>query len=100
MHARMCSMKDLAGNYGYGQKFRRHLPTPPRTTKTTLSQLSSINCDPLDIEGYFNACAAFRLSGVAQPFWCNWPLADPHLFLTPESLHHWHCEFYDHDVKW
>ncbi|KAG1747218.1 uncharacterized protein EDB91DRAFT_1235953 [Suillus paluster] len=50
-------------------------------------QLSSINCDPLDVEGYFNACATFRLS-------------DPHLFLTPGSLHYWHHEFYDHDVKW
>ncbi|KAG2109266.1 uncharacterized protein F5147DRAFT_773077 [Suillus discolor] len=73
---------------------------PARTAKTTLSQLSSINCDPLDVEGYFNACATFRLSGVAQPFWRDWPLADPYLFLTPESLHHWHCEFHDHDVKW
>ncbi|KAG1734062.1 uncharacterized protein EDB91DRAFT_1238466 [Suillus paluster] len=71
-----------------------------RYSKTTLSQLSSINCDPLDVEGYFNACAAFRLSGVAQPFWRNRPLADPYLFLTPESLHHWHRECYDHNVKW
>ncbi|KAG1775072.1 hypothetical protein EV702DRAFT_1199669 [Suillus placidus] len=63
-------------------------------------QLSSISCDPLNVEGYFNTCAAFHLSSMAQPFWCDWPLADPHLFLTPESLHRWHHEFYDHDVKW
>ncbi|KAG2124238.1 hypothetical protein DEU56DRAFT_917110 [Suillus clintonianus] len=72
----------------------------PRTAKMTLDQLSSISCDPLDVEGYFNACAPFRLSGVAQPFWRDWSLADPHVFFTPEPLHHWHREFYDHDVKW
>ncbi|KAG2031151.1 hypothetical protein BDR03DRAFT_876669, partial [Suillus americanus] len=72
----------------------------PQTAKMTLNQLSSISCDPLDIEGYFNACAPFRLSGVAQPFWRDWSLADPHVFFTPEPLHHWHREFYDHDVKW
>ncbi|KAG2108289.1 hypothetical protein DEU56DRAFT_874535 [Suillus clintonianus] len=55
---------------------------------------------PLNVEGYFNACAPFRLSGVAQPFWRDWSLADPHVFFTPEPLHHWHREFYDHDVKW
>ncbi|KAG1794236.1 uncharacterized protein HD556DRAFT_1443180 [Suillus plorans] len=73
---------------------------PPRTAKTTLEQLSSIDCNPLDIEDYFDACAAFRLSSVAQPFWHDWSLADPYLFLTPEPLHHWHRQFYDHDVKW
>lgn len=72
----------------------------PRTAKTTLEQLLSVACDPLDVEGYFDACAPFRLSGVAQPFWRDWSLADPHVFFTPEALHHWHREFYDHDVKW
>jgi hypothetical protein len=73
---------------------------PPRTAKTTLDQLASIEWDPQDIEGYFAACAPFRLSGVAQPFWRDWPLADPPQFLTPEPLHHWHRAFYDHDVQW
>ncbi|KAG2111131.1 hypothetical protein DEU56DRAFT_874448 [Suillus clintonianus] len=73
---------------------------PDDLPKMTLDQLSSISCDPLDVEGYFNACAPFRLSGVAQPFWRDWSLADPHVFFTPEPLHHWHREFYDHDVKW
>ncbi|KAG1839245.1 hypothetical protein F4604DRAFT_1599723, partial [Suillus subluteus] len=26
--------------------------------------------------------------------------ADPSVFLTPESLHHWHKEFWDHDLYW
>ncbi|KAG1888820.1 hypothetical protein F4604DRAFT_1569616, partial [Suillus subluteus] len=50
------------------KNFRDALQHPSRTAKTTLDQLSSIDCDPLDVEGYFDACAAFRLSGVAQPF--------------------------------
>ncbi|KAG0698406.1 hypothetical protein DFH29DRAFT_983887 [Suillus ampliporus] len=59
-----------------------------------------ITCDPLDVEGYFDECSHFRLSGVFWPFWRNWPLADPSCFLTPEALHHWHRQFYDHDVQW
>ncbi|KAI6019356.1 hypothetical protein BKA83DRAFT_4057137 [Pisolithus microcarpus] len=66
----------------------------------TLCQLGSIRCDPDDVEAYFDACARFRLSGVSHPFWCNWPLSDPHRFLTPECLHHWHRMSWDHDVKW
>ncbi|KAI5989502.1 hypothetical protein EDD15DRAFT_2171313 [Pisolithus albus] len=66
----------------------------------TLRQLGSICCDPDDVEAYFDACARFRLSGVSHPFWHNWPLSDPHRFLTPECLHHWHRMSWDHDVKW
>ena len=80
----------------FGDAFRH----PPRTAKSTLDQLASITCDPLDVEGYFDACSDFRLNGVFLPFWGNWPLADPSWFLTPEALHHWHRQFYDHDVRW
>ncbi|KAG1745144.1 hypothetical protein EDD22DRAFT_786121 [Suillus occidentalis] len=73
---------------------------PPCTAKSTLDQLTSITCDPLDVEGYFDECSDFRLNGVFLPFWHNWPLADPSWFLTPEALHHWHCQFYDHNVRW
>ncbi|KAG1814027.1 uncharacterized protein BJ212DRAFT_1274688, partial [Suillus subaureus] len=72
----------------------------PQTAKMTLDQLLSISCDPLNVKGYFDACTPFHLSGVAQPFWHDWSLADLHVFFTPEPLHHWHHEFYDHDVKW
>ncbi|KIK17531.1 hypothetical protein PISMIDRAFT_111211 [Pisolithus microcarpus 441] len=70
------------------------------TPLETLRQLGSICCDPDDIEAYFDACARFRLSGISHPFWRNWPLSDPHRFLTPECLHHWHRMSWDHDVKW
>ncbi|KAI6014163.1 hypothetical protein BKA83DRAFT_4062537 [Pisolithus microcarpus] len=66
----------------------------------TLRQLESIPCDPDDVEAYFDACAQFRLSGVSRPFWRDWLLSDPHRFLTPECLHHWHRMSWDHDVKW
>ncbi|KAG1793664.1 uncharacterized protein HD556DRAFT_1237684, partial [Suillus plorans] len=42
----------------------------------------------------------YCLSGVVDPFWCNWPFTDPTWFLTPDTLHHWPHEFYDHDVQW
>ncbi|KAG2077734.1 hypothetical protein BDR04DRAFT_978624, partial [Suillus decipiens] len=80
----------------FGDAFRH----PPCTAESTLNQLASITCDPLDVEGYFNECSHFRLSGVFLPFWRNWPQADPSWFLTPEALHHWHRQFYDHDVQW
>jgi hypothetical protein len=73
---------------------------PSHTTATTLSQLSSIECDPSDIDQYFSTCEVFQLSGVSHPFWRNWPLTQPPQFLTPEGLHHWHGEFWDHDVRW
>ncbi|KAI6009068.1 hypothetical protein BKA83DRAFT_4505299 [Pisolithus microcarpus] len=52
----------------------------PCTGEETLRQLGSIRCDPDDVEAYFDA--------------------DPHRFLTPECLHHWHRMSWDHDVKW
>ncbi|KAI6018727.1 hypothetical protein BKA83DRAFT_4496207 [Pisolithus microcarpus] len=52
----------------------------PRTGEETLHQLGSIHCDPDDVEAYFDV--------------------DPHRFLTPECLHHWHRMSWDHDVKW
>ncbi|KAG2100261.1 hypothetical protein BD769DRAFT_1291473, partial [Suillus cothurnatus] len=62
--------------------------------------LAGITVNPDDLEAYFEACADSRLNGVHAPFWMDWPLADPSIFLTPESLHHWHKEFYDHNLQW
>ncbi|KAG0704061.1 hypothetical protein DFH29DRAFT_997947 [Suillus ampliporus] len=75
---------------------------PPHTANTTLTQLKSIKsmCDPRDIEAFFAACEPYRLSSVVDPFWRDWLFADPNRFLTPEALHHWHRESYDHDVQW
>ncbi|KAH7905010.1 hypothetical protein BJ138DRAFT_1233543 [Hygrophoropsis aurantiaca] len=82
------------------QNFGDPEPHPPRTAAITLAQLGSIDCDPDDVAAYFAACEPDRLSGVSHPFWRDWPLADPSSFLTPEPLHHWHREFWDHDIQW
>ena len=76
---------------------------PPRTAISTLTQLISIESSGIaatDIKAYAAEAMKFRLSGVNKPFWRNWPLAHPDVFLTPEPLHHWHKQFWDHDVKW
>ncbi|KAG2101102.1 uncharacterized protein F5147DRAFT_655431 [Suillus discolor] len=80
----------------FGDNFRH----PAHTHSITLGQLASITVNSDDLEAYFEACADSRLNGVYAPFWMDWPLADPSVFLTPESLHHWHKEFYDHNLQW
>jgi hypothetical protein len=83
----------------------------PRTASTTLTQLSALaeRHNPLDLRTYIPAAKAIRLNGVHLPFWRDWYLEsastqhllpDPSVFLTPEPLHHWHKQFWDHDVKW
>ncbi|KAG1842142.1 hypothetical protein F4604DRAFT_1939014 [Suillus subluteus] len=92
-------MSDPAGNV-------RHCFTPLAAyivntpEACMLACLDSIKVDPNDLEAYFQACEQYRLNGVHSPFWVDWPLADPSVFLTPEPLHHWHKEFYDHDLQW
>lgn len=82
----------------FGDSFRHE----PRTASTTLAQLQEIEetVDPWDLDAYFKAAAERRLNGVHRPFWADWPLSDPSVFLTPEPLHHWHKGFWDHDAKW
>jgi len=96
------------------RKFGDPARQEPRTASTTLAQLAALamNVNPLDLPTYIPAAKAFRLNGVHLPFWWDWFLqtspgvpirtlmADPCRFLTPEPLHHWHKQFWDHDVKW
>ncbi|KAF8817000.1 hypothetical protein BYT27DRAFT_7325734 [Phlegmacium glaucopus] len=74
----------------------------PRTASTTLAQLHVVEekADPWDLEAYFKAASQFHLNGIHRPFWVNWPMSDPSVFLTPEPLHHWHKAFWDHNAKW
>ena len=73
-----------------------------------LSQIDVVSqdVDPWDVWSYFKeARDRFRLNGVHLPFWRDWALpdgtvAEPSQFLTPEPLHHWHKQFWDHDAKW
>ena len=96
------------------RKFGDPVRQEPRTASTTLAQLAALatNIDPLDLPAYIPVAKAVRLNGVHLPFWRDWFLqtppgvptrmlmADPCRFLTPEPLHHWHKQFWDHDVKW
>jgi hypothetical protein len=79
----------MASHKQFGDPFQH----PPRTAAITKQQLQSIERLAALLKEYFAACEEFRLSGVLLPFWRDWLLASPHLFLTPEALHHWHCEF-------
>jgi hypothetical protein len=84
------------------KQFSNSFQHEPRTTSTTLTQLQAIEskADPWDLTAYFIKAKEHCLNGVHRPFWRDWPLAQPSLFLTPEPLHHWHKMFWDHDVKW
>ncbi|KAI6116476.1 hypothetical protein F5141DRAFT_1213066 [Pisolithus sp. B1] len=73
---------------------------PPHTAALTLTQLQSIQCNVNEVEWYFATCEDFRLSGISHPFWHDWLYADPSQFLTPEALHYWHRQFWDHDMQW
>jgi hypothetical protein len=86
----------MASYLQFGDSFRH----PPHTRSITLDQLASITVDPAHLEAYFDASAEYRLKGVCTPFWMDWPLADPSIFLMSEALHHWHKEFFDHDCQW
>jgi hypothetical protein len=88
----------MASYKQFGDPFQHE----PRTASTTIAQLQSIESKvhPWDLETYFREAQKFRLNGVHRPFWRDWPLAEPSLFLTPEPLHHWHKAFWDHDAKW
>ena len=82
----------------FGDSFQHE----PRTASTTLAQLMEIEetADPWDFASYLPKAKRFRLNGVHRPFWRDWPLVEPSLFLTPEPLHHWHKMFWDHNAKW
>jgi hypothetical protein len=84
----------------FGDEFRH----PSRTGSITLNTINKINSltDPLGcLKSYEKAAKSYRLNGVHLPFWRDWTLSsDPSTFLTSEPLHHWHKQFWDHDVKW
>ena len=89
----------MASYKQFGDDFRHE----PRTASMTLAHLHAVAVkadDPWNLEAYFKAALEYRLNGVHEPFWADWPMSDPSVFLTPEPLHHWHKAFWDHDAKW
>lgn len=94
----------LASHKRFGDNFQH----PTRLASLTLSQLETLTqeLDPWDLKSYVKECKAqYRLNGVHLPFWRDWispdgAVMEPSRFLTPEPLHHWHKQFWDHDAKW
>ncbi|KAK7042241.1 hypothetical protein R3P38DRAFT_2512149 [Favolaschia claudopus] len=89
----------MASHKTFGDSFRH----PERTGASIISQIQSVNAkaDPWDIFRYQAESKKLRLSGVHLPFWRDWSLStEPSKFLTPEPLHYWHRQFYDHDFVW
>jgi hypothetical protein len=93
------SSATLANYQQFGDDFRH----PPRTGVTTLFAINKVNRveeAAESLEKYAKIAKSYHLNGVQLPFWRDWPLSDPSIFLTSEPLHHWHRQFWDHDVKW
>ncbi|KAJ7582632.1 hypothetical protein C8J56DRAFT_894479 [Mycena floridula] len=90
----------LASHKTFGDSDRQET----RSGSTTLAQINEVasRINPNNVEAFTKAAKKkYRLNGVDQPYWRDWPLSrDPERFLTPEPLHHWHKFFFDHDLKW
>ena len=80
----------------YGNSYRH----PSRAADSTLATIDDIGVTADNIESYWQEARKARTNGVVNPFWRDWPLAEPFKFLTPEPLHHWHKMFFEHDLKW
>ena len=90
----------MANYEQFGDDFRH----PSRTgsiTLHTINKVHSLTTALESVEKYEKAAKSYHLNGVQLPFWRDWSLSsDPSMFLTSEPLHHWHKQFWDHDVKW
>lgn len=84
------------------KQFGDDVRSPRRTAADTLRDISSIcsTSHPDDYTHFLKAAKSYGLNGVDKPFWIDWPLSDPSRFLKPESLHHFHRQFFDHDLQW
>ena len=74
----------------------------PQTALMTLVQLhiAQSKADPSNLQAFFCEAQHFRLNGISEPFFRNFPLLCPSSFLTPKMLHYLHKECWDHNVKW
>lgn len=83
----------------FGDPFRHE----PRTGSHTLTQRTIIRAKARpdgDLSQFVKESMKFRLNGVDKLFWRDWAGAEPSLFFTPEPLHYWHKQFWDHDARW
>ncbi|KAI0058308.1 hypothetical protein BV25DRAFT_1763953, partial [Artomyces pyxidatus] len=83
----------------FGDPFR-HKPRMASTTLAQLDALLEVAPNPWDLDTYVKEAKKRHFNGVHRPFWSDWPLSDPSLFLTPEPLHQWHKQCWHHDISW
>ncbi|KAF8546662.1 hypothetical protein OG21DRAFT_1392499, partial [Imleria badia] len=83
-------------------QFSDNVVHPRRTADQTRREIEAIclKCHPEDFVNFIKFAKLYGLNGVDIPFWIDWPLSDPASFLKPESLHHFHRFFFDHDLQW
>ncbi|KAF8235463.1 hypothetical protein L208DRAFT_1256993, partial [Tricholoma matsutake] len=74
----------------------------PHTASRTLAQLQVIEAkvEPWNLELYVKEAKSQCLCRVHWPFWVDWSMSDPSIFLMPEPLHHRHKAIWDYDAKW
>ena len=84
------------------KEFRDVDSHPPCTATKTLDQIEQAcaEANPNNFEEFLKVCRCLFLNGVHKPFWHDWALCDPSIFLPPEVLHMFHCLFWDHDLQW
>ncbi|KIJ64110.1 hypothetical protein HYDPIDRAFT_91168 [Hydnomerulius pinastri MD-312] len=75
------------------------MPDPLGNVRYAFTPLVA-HVDPWDLDKYQTAAKERGLLGVHHPFWRDWALSDPALFLVPELLHTCHRFFFDHPLKW
>ncbi|KAG1753656.1 uncharacterized protein EDB91DRAFT_1234095 [Suillus paluster] len=75
---------------------------PRRTGDHTLKLIYDLceRVDPWNVPLFQREAKALLLSGVHQPYWRDWPYADPSSFLPSELLHTCHKFFGNHPLKW
>ena len=84
------------------KQFGDPFPHPSRMATITLHAIEAAReeADPDDFENFLKAAKHHSLNGVHEPFFRNWPLADPSKFFMPEILHLFHRLFWDHNLQW
>lgn len=86
----------------YGDRLGDPFRHEPRTASKIMAQLGAIQSkvSPDNITCYIKEASSSHFNGVDLPFWRDWHMAEPSTFLNPETLHHLHKFFWDHDAKW
>ncbi|KAG2118336.1 hypothetical protein BD769DRAFT_1362378 [Suillus cothurnatus] len=86
----------MQSQFGDGKLY---LPHSGHLTIKALHKLCQ-HVDPWKVQLFQEEAKVLLLSGVQLPFWHDWRLSDPAIFLTPDVLHILHKKFFNHILKW